>query len=118
MNAFYGFLAIRNGRTAFAQHFKGGELCTHEGEDGLLLVAEVEDALVLAYQVDDCHLERIEILHLVNLNPRALNRFKECLLLRVVARLCLAYGIVGTEQYLIEIHEVMLAFVGFVLMRK
>ena len=57
---------------AFPQHVERIEFGTHKGENGLLFIAEKHHRSIIVgrYRIDDSQLQKVQILHLVYLDPR------------------------------------------------
>ena len=87
------------------KHLQRVELCAHEGENGLLLVAQIDDGkggILVGEQVDDGYLQGVEVLHLIDLYPMEAFVFGGWLL----------QGVVGLHEQVFEVYEVVVVFVS------
>ena len=90
---------------ALFQLFERTHACAHEREYGLLLIAEIHHrgCIVGSEIVDQPQLQRVEVLHLVNLYPviGGESAFWSC-----------AHGIIGENQQVFEVYQ-MIVFLVF-----
>ena len=78
----------------------------HERENGLLVISQIDHCgLLIGEQIDDAHLQRVEILHLVDLNP---------FVARVGVQTVVAQYVEGDDQQVLEVEQMMVALVFLV----
>ena len=96
--------------TTLPQCVQRTHLGTHERKDGLLLVTQIHHGVEVATckSVDKCQLQRIEVLHLINLYPVI-----PLQLMLVVS----PQRIVGKHQQVLKIQQLVLFFVCHIMPR-
>ena len=79
---------------------------SHERENGLLVISKIDHrGLLIGEQIDDAHLQRVEILHLVDLNP---------FVARVGVQPVVAQYVEGDDQQVLEVEQMMVVLVFLV----
>ena len=93
--------------TLFLEGVERGELSAHEREYGLLLIAKIDTAAFFGAQLGYYgKLQRVEVLHLVHLNP--------CIAFIVIA---IAKGVISKLQQVLKVEQVVLSLISHISVR-
>ena len=108
---------------ALFQHGEGVCLSTHKRKDGLLRITQIHHRrIIIRKQVDDGQLQRVQVLHLVYLQPFIsapwFHRPWLCLFCLMRRRISHHQRVVSPQQQVLEIQQVVLLLIQLVLPRR
>ena len=104
---------VHTSAATLLQLFERAQFCPHEREDGLLLVAEQHHGVgrVGCQQLHKGYLQRVKVLHLVNLDPRIALEGRGL-------RACAGKHVVDHEQEVFKVEQMVLRLILLILPRQ